>query len=77
MVLIPAETWSRLDGETVTALRKLGVSMTPTAAGIMVDLAGTMDNGVGSIIELFANRPDLWEQIPEQFKETLQLQDSV
>ena len=32
----------------------------------MVDISGAMESGVGSIIELFADRPDLWNQIPQQ-----------
>ena len=70
-VLIPTATWDKLDTDITTALQTLGVSITPTAAGVMVDVSTAMESGVGSIIELFANRPDLWDQIPQTIVDQL------
>ena len=66
MVLIPAETWNKVNEDVVEALRLLGVKTSEEAGFVMVDISGAMESGVGSIIELFANRPDLWNQIPQQ-----------
>ncbi len=71
MVLVPTETWNKLDSDITEALQALGVSITPTAAGVMVDVSTAMESGVGSIIELFANRPDLWDQIPQTIVDQL------
>lgn len=71
MVIIPSTTWDKLDADVVYALRALGVTTTEEAGQVMVDISGTMTSGVGNIIELFANRPDLWDQIPQSVTDQL------
>ena len=38
----------------------------------MVDVSGVMNAGVADIISLFANRPDLWDQIPASIVKSLE-----
>lgn len=71
VTLVPSATWDKVNDDVVTALEALGVKITPTAAGVMVDVSDTMESNVGEIIKLFTDRPDLWDQIPTSITEQL------
>lgn len=68
---IPQETWDKLDTSTKAALSALGVTTTTEAGKVMVDINGAMESGIGDIIELYTNRPDLWDKIPQTIREQL------
>lgn len=70
--LVSADKWAELDQGVKDALIALGVTVTEDGNDVMVDLNGVIDGGIANIISLFINQPDVWAQIPDTFKQTLE-----
>ena len=71
MTIIPEEVWNKVNEDVRTALKALGVTTTTEAGFVTVDLSTVMEAGIGDVIALFANRPDLWDQIPQAVIDSL------
>ena len=71
ITLINSDKWAELSETTLEALRTLGVSWTEVGNQTMVDLTGVYDAGIGQIVSLFVDQPDLWQQLPDTVKEVL------
>lgn len=72
MTLISAEKWQSLSAEMQAALKQLGVEVTPAGNQVIVDLTHIMDEGADRIVEVFVDQPELWEQLPETFRQYLE-----
>lgn len=72
VTLISADKWMSLDQGIRDALTALGVTATQYGNDMMIDLNGVMDGGIANIVSLFVNQPDLWNQIPESIRDTLE-----
>ena len=71
VTLIDSEKWASLSEQTLAALSTLGVQWTEVGNQTMVDLNGVYDAGIGNIVSLFVDQPDLWNQLPETVREVL------
>lgn len=71
VTLIDSEKWTSLSEQTLAALSTLGVQWTEVGNQTMVDLNGVYDAGIGNIVSLFVDQPDLWNQLPETVREVL------
>lgn len=71
VTLIDSEKWASLSEQTLAALSTLGVQWTEVGNQTMVDLNGVYDAGIGNIVSLFVDQPDLWNQLPESVREVL------
>lgn len=71
VTLIDTEKWNSLSEQTLAALSTLGVQWTEVGNQTMVDLNGVYDAGIGNIVSLFVDQPDLWNQLPETVREVL------
>lgn len=72
ITLISADKWMSLDQGIRDALTALGVTATQYGNDMMIDLNGVMDSGIANIVSLFVDQPDLWNQIPESIRDTLE-----
>ena len=71
VTLIDSDKWDSLSEQTLAALSALGVQWTEVGNQTMVDLNGVYDAGIGNIVSLFVDQPDLWNQLPETVREVL------
>ena len=71
VTLIDSEKWASLSKQTRAALSKLGITWTEVGNQTMVDLNGVYEKGIGNIVSLFVDQPDLWNQLPETVREVL------
>lgn len=72
VTLIPNETWDNLNTDVITALQNLGVTMTKTSGGVMVDVSGTMQKGINNIVALYTQQPEIWGLLPESVRTVLE-----
>lgn len=71
VTLIDSDKWAELSEQTLAALDALGIKWTEVGNQTMVDLNGVYDAGIGNIVSLFVDQPDLWNQLPESVREVL------
>lgn len=71
ITFIDTDKWNSLSEQTLAALSALGVQWTEAGTQTMVDLNGVYDAGIGNIVSLFVDQPDLWNQLPEFVREIL------
>lgn len=72
VVLISADKWNSLSAEVRAALELLDVEVTSSGNQVIVDLSHIMEDGADHVIEVFVDQPELWEQIPETFRQYLE-----
>lgn len=71
-VMLDADYWNDLPASLRGALEEMGVEVTEVGNQVMVDLSATMEAGIGNLVSLYTERPDLWDQLPEGIKTALQ-----
>lgn len=71
VTLIDSDKWATLSKQTLKALDDLGIEWTEVGNQMMVNINGVFDKGIGEIVSLFVDQPDLWNQLPESVREVL------
>ena len=71
ITFIDTDKWDILSDQTLAALDILGVRWKEKGNQTMVDLNGVYDAGIGNIVSLFVDQPDLWNQLPESVRAVL------
>lgn len=71
-VMLDADYWNELPASLRGALEEMGVESTEVGNQVMVDLSATMEAGIGNLVSLYTERPDIWDQLPESIKTALQ-----
>ena len=61
-----------VDPATLKALEALGVTIEEENEKMFVNFTGMTETGIEDVIELYVNRPDLWDQIPDSIKTVLE-----
>lgn len=72
LLKIPEEIYNTIDPAVITALEDLGADISLTGGQAMIDLSALISTGVGDVVATFVEQPELWNQIPEQVKATLE-----
>ena len=72
LLKIPEEIYNTIDPAVITALEDLGADISLTGDQAMIDLSALISTGVGDVVATFVEQPELWNQIPEQVKATLE-----
>ena len=73
LLKIPEEIYNTVDPAAVTALEQLGADISLAGGQAMIDLSALISTGVGDVVAMFVEQPELWNQIPEIVKSTFVL----
>ena len=71
MMALPKAIYDKLTPATIQALEDMHIGIVTKGSEVMLNFNNLMSGGVANVISLFANRPDLWDQIPQQIVDTL------
>jgi tape measure domain-containing protein len=71
MYKIPSYLESTLTPAVRTAMQSLGIVITETEEGTVLDMNNIMSKGIGDLVTLFTEQPEFWNQIPEAIKQTM------
>ena len=72
LTLIDADKWNSIDEELRTQLDLLGVHGTECGNNVMVDINDAFDKGIGNLVSLFIDKPEVWDLMPDTFKTYLE-----